>query len=124
MIAVLVCGSRDFADRDLMRRELPARCDLVIHGEASGADYYAGTTADARGLDSLGMPAQWKKHGRSAGPRRNAAMLRVLLALGECGYSVSVLAFPIGESRGTRGMIKLAEKAGVAVRVVESHGEG
>ncbi len=128
MRAILVCGSRNWEDRETIRRELfPGDFlkwpDIVIQGGAEGADRIASLESacvlGAKGVGIIEMPAQWNKHGRSAGPKRNAQMLRVLLALGECGYSVSVLAFPIGESRGTRGMIAMAEKAGVDVRVIE-----
>jgi hypothetical protein len=51
--------------------------------------------------------ADWTTHGKAAGPIRNARM--VALGADVC------LAFPKGESRGTRGCMRLAEKAGIRV---------
>jgi hypothetical protein len=54
--------------------------------------------------------AQWKKHGRAAGPIRNQRML-------DKGKPDLVVAFPGG--RGTADMIRRAERAGVPVRIAD-----
>jgi hypothetical protein len=54
--------------------------------------------------------AQWKKHGRAAGPIRNQRML-------DEGKPDLVVAFPGG--RGTADMIRRAERAGVPVQQVQ-----
>lgn len=55
-------------------------------------------------------PADWSL-GRKAGPLRNQEMV-------DSGIDL-VLAFPKGESPGTRGTIRMAEKAGLKVIVTE-----
>ena len=55
-------------------------------------------------------PADWENNGRAAGPIRNRQMAEIANAL---------IAFPLGESRGTRNMIKLAQEKGLLVRIVE-----
>jgi hypothetical protein len=82
----------------------------LIHGDANGADRLAGEWGTARGITVEAHPADWKKHGRAAGPIRNQKMLEETPAL--------VVAFPGG--KGTADMVKKARQAGVEVFVVES----
>jgi len=63
------------------------------------------------------MPADWNRWGKSAGPRRNTEMLKVLLALVDCGYHGSVEAFPLPNSIGTYDMIRKAQAANVETNV-------
>ena len=117
MNAAIICGSRDWTDsaavEDVVQDLDPDT--IVIHGAARGADRLAQTHAFRHGLQVVPMPAQWKRDGRGAGPIRNSRMLDVLLRLQLCGYGVEVHAFPLGESRGTRHMMRIAAEAGVRV---------
>ena len=79
---VLVCGGRDYTDRGAVFAaldELHARepIALLIHGAARGADSLGGEWAAARGVPVQAFPADWKKHGRAAGPKRNQQMLGI-----------------------------------------------
>jgi hypothetical protein len=56
------------------------------------------------------VEAEWHLHGKSAGPKRNRKMLMAY-------PNARVIGFPMGESRGTRGCMKMAE--GFGMRVVE-----
>lgn len=112
---VLVCGGRDFSGTDVayaaldrLRREYGF--DVVIEGDAHGADRIAGFWARKRRLDNLKFPADWAAHGRAAGPIRNQKML-------DEGKPDLVIAFPGG--RGTADMVRRAETAGVRVVHVE-----
>ena len=107
---VIVCGGRNYTDRDAVFRALDKMhrgflIEAVIHGNASGADRLGGEWATARGVANWPVPAQWSKFGKSAGPRRNQAMLGMGVDL--------VAAFPGGT--GTKDMVRRAEKAGVRV---------
>jgi len=115
---VLVCGGRDFRDSGLVRRVLDlvhrdGTIGLVIHGDASGADRLSGGWADLRGVPVEKHPADWRKHGRAAGPIRNAEMLGSRPDL--------VVAFPGG--RGTADMVRRARTAGIDVLEVSSRPE-
>lgn len=112
---VVVCGGRDFADRNAVARALmpyrPAKVTedsehILILGGAPGADSLAEEWADVWGVRKRVYPADWNAHGRAAGPIRNQRML-------EEGRPDLVLAFPGG--RGTEDMIRRAEAAGVKV---------
>ncbi len=118
--AVLVTGSREWENQDaidaMLRRYDSLKAwtlPVLIHGAAEGADTIGDDLANGLGWTVLDMPAQWNRDG-------NAAMLRVLLALGECGYQTVVEAFPGPKSKGTWDMVKRAERAGVTVHVTKS----
>lgn len=107
---VLVCGGRDFNDKEAVFRALDklhstGRVVLVIHGAAPGADSLAAQWAQEHGIRCTACPADWKTHGKRAGPLRNSHMLTL--------KPDGVVAFPGG--RGTMDMIKQAEAAGVKV---------
>lgn len=114
---VLVCGGRGFTDTefiystlDKLLKEHPI--EVVIEGNALGADRIAGFWARKNGLINLKFPADWDKYKKAAGFIRNREML-------DKGLPDLVVAFPGG--RGTQNMIKLAKKSirGIAVWEVE-----
>ena len=109
---LLVTGGRDFTDRDAIEHallDIDVRPDVVIHGAAAGTDRIAGEVAEAHNLTVWEFPAQWRRYGNSAGPRRNYQMLVE-------GRPTHVLAFP--GDRGAENMIMQASKAGIPVRRV------
>jgi hypothetical protein len=112
---VLVCGGRDYRDQtrawavldDLLDRVKPSL--TVICGAANGADALAADWAIARSVALSWFPADWKRHGKAAGPIRNQKML-------DEGKPDLCIAFPGG--RGTADMVRRAREAGVEVREI------
>lgn len=107
---IIVCGGRDFVDRERAFAALDAAhakrpIGTVVQGGAAGADLLAQQWAKARGVLREEFPARWQEHGRAAGPIRNQAMA-------DAGAD-GCIAFPGG--RGTRDMTTRAELAGIAV---------
>jgi hypothetical protein len=98
---VLVCGGRGYSDRARVYEVLDGLVGVtvLIHGGGTGADVLAGEWAMGRGVQVIEYMADWDRHGRSAGPRRNAQMLRD-------GRVDLVIAFPGGE--GTADMVRRA----------------
>lgn len=108
---VAVTGGRDFNDIERVRRalySLKPKPTLLIHGAAQGADTLAAQVAEEMGIPIEAHPADWEKHGRAAGPIRNAEMVARKPDL--------LLAFPGG--RGTAGHTRLAIAAGIPVKKV------
>lgn len=128
MTTMLVCGGRNYgrlpaalgmdraarlkADKDAfilrealdhLRRERGVT--KVISGGQSGADTLAHRWALSRSIRSIVIRAEWRKHGRSAGPIRNGRMLELKPDF--------VVAFTGGA--GTADMIRQARAAGVEV---------
>lgn len=130
---LLVCGDRNWTDREYMYRVLDELHDkhgitLLIHG-ANGYDedgkssYYSGKPtvrgvdmiahewAQSRGIPVDAHPANWKKRGKAAGPIRNREMLAL-----KPDY---VVGFHPGihRSKGTRDMIRISLEAGIKTEV-------
>lgn len=110
---VIVCGGRDFDDRNYIWRGLDdfhegynGPIAKLVHGGAQGADSEAAEWAKRTGVKAVAVPARWKAFGKAAGPRRNLDMLTTHNP--DC-----VLAFQGG--RGTAHMISVAEASGVKV---------
>jgi hypothetical protein len=123
-IRILVTGSRNWTDSDAAWQALigaireltppgatptthPFSSMTLIHGAARGLDALAAEQARVFGMQLEPYPADWKTFGRAAGPRRNAVMVAA-------GAHIC-LAFPLGASVGTRGCMRLAERAGIRV---------
>jgi hypothetical protein len=133
IMKVLVCGGRKFADRDMVWHTLDTGLAYygvltVIQGDCeTGADLFAREWARRHEdyVDLISEPAQWRdlshedaiirvrkdgtKYDAKAGIRRNQIML-------EKYDPDRVLAFPGG--KGTRDMVKRAEKASIKVKKV------
>ena len=85
---------------------------VVVHGACrAGIDRYAGAAARVIGCAEEPHPADWDTYGKAAGPIRNQAMV-------DLGADLCI-AFPRGESRGTRDCMRRAEAAGIPVEVHE-----
>lgn len=123
---VLVCGGRDFTDKDWLFATLdahhaaePFSC-VIEGGQVSvdpaedgmawekrkkwGADYFARQWANARSISVYTVKAEWRRLGRAAGPIRNQRMIDEYKPT-EC------MAFPGGS--GTNDMLKRARAAGL-----------
>jgi hypothetical protein len=108
---VLVCGGRSYLDHKRVFEVLDGlRPKHVIHGGASGADRCANDWALVRGVRRSIYPADWTRHGRAAGPRRNQLML-------DKEKPDLVVAFPGG--RETADMVSRARAAGVRVMEID-----
>ena len=73
---MLACGGRDYSDAARVNATLDAihaktPVTLLINGGARGADYLAHMWATTRAIDTRIFKADWKTHGKSAGPIRN-----------------------------------------------------
>lgn len=108
---VLVCGGRDYADQatlfgalDMLAERGPI--NSIIQGGASGADKLARMWAITRNEHIDEYPADWRTHGKAAGPIRNQRML-------DEGKPDLVMAFPGG--RGTADMVRRAKAANLHV---------
>lgn len=116
LIRLLVCGDRNWENVRVVRRVLvEIRPDVVIEGEARGADSIAREIAESLRIPVLKYPAQWNRYGRGAGYRRNQQML-------DEGNPTHVVAFhdDVYSSKGTRDMMARAMRAGVPTCVVTS----
>lgn len=107
---VVVTGGRDFDDILAVVGAFHdyGPFDVVAHGGARGADQLAASVARVNRIPTVEYAADWKAHGRAAGPIRNREML-------DHFRPDVVLAFPGG--RGTSDCVKAARERGI--RVIE-----
>ena len=105
----IIAGGRDYqpsADDwetlDEMREKIPIT--EVVCGMAKGADAFGKEWAELRGVPIKRFPADWLRHGKSAGPIRNNEMAH---------YADALVVFPGGV--GTQHMISAAHKQDLPV---------
>lgn len=116
MFRVIVAGSRDFNDYELLKRKMihylsrykPHEVEIVSGG-ARGADALGERFAKEKGCHLKVMKADWDLFGRSAGYIRNAEMAK---------YADACVVFWDGVSKGSKHMINLAEAEGIPVKIV------
>ena len=120
MTRLLVCGGRNFTNRQLLDSVLDnflwgsGSIDVVIEGEARGADTLAREWAESRGIPIEPYPAKWGLYGKRAGPIRNQQMLDE----GKPTYGIAFFDRPQNESRGTADMVWRLENAGINVIIL------
>ena len=112
---VLVTGSRTWSDTEAIRAGLArvwgdGAAVLITGGCPVGADALAEACWRAWGGRVEAHPANWARHGRAAGPRRNAAMIAA-------GAQVCV-AFIRDTSPGATHTVQLARAAGIPTHEV------
>ena len=119
---VVVCAGRGYARADRMFEvlgEYHAKHGISMlghgaccttHGTLRGGDGLAELWAIVNQVPYVGWPAQWDKHGRAAGPRRNADLL-------EWFRPDVCIAFPGGN--GTAGCVAECRRRGIEVVEVD-----
>lgn len=108
---VIIAGGRDFNDLEFLQKKLGNfyyRISEVVSGAAKGADTLGEMWAYSKNIPVKQFPANWKEHGKSAGPIRNREMGK---------YADALIAFWDGKSKGTKDMIGVAIKEGLWVKV-------
>jgi len=117
LFKIVVAGGRSFDDYGLLKDRLDSFTNtksktheiVIVSGTAKGADTLGETYAFEHELAVEMFPAQWDKHGKSAGYKRNAEMANAADA---------VVVFWDGKSKGSKHMIDIAKKVGLPLRVV------
>lgn len=116
MKRLIIAGSRDFDNAELLNSKCLILTSglwqsdrlVVLCGMAQGADKLAYHWAIDHGFKVLEYPADWTKHGKSAGPIRNEEMAK---------NADMLVAFWDGKSPGTKDMILRAIEHGLEIHV-------
>ncbi len=114
---IIVAGSRDFKDAKLLMSTLDeARENFpdmeIVSGMARGADRLGYEYAKLNGIKLHEFYPDWDRLGKSAGHRRNEDMAKFAAPDG------AVIAFWDGVSPGTKGMIELAKRYKLKIKVI------
>lgn len=117
MQRILICGDRNWQNYDIILKVLSDEhqrepVEVVIQGDATGADAMDKQAAIQLGIPVLSFPADWRKHGRSAGPIRNRLQLKE-------GKPTKGLVFHnyLENSKGSKDMSKVMQENGVPYTV-------
>jgi len=116
---IIIAGTRNFTDKHLLFCQMDwilSQLDLqfcniwIVSGTAEGADKLGEEWAEERKITVSRFPPDWNKHGKAAGPIRNAQMAD---AADMC------VVFWDGKSKGTKNMIETALSKGLLVKVIK-----
>lgn len=111
MKKIAVIGSRIFTDFDLLKKELDEYPPFIlVSGGAKGAETLAEQYADEKGYEKIIHLPDKKKHGRGAYRRRNQLIVE---------DADEMIAFCLGESKGTKHSLELARKKGIPVTIIK-----
>lgn len=110
-----VVGTRTFHDYELLKSYLAQvwymwGIDVIVTGDAKGADELAKKYAQEYDIPLLVFRADWDKYGKSAGPIRNAEIVKA---------ADTLIAFWDGKSKGTKNSIAQAKALGLLVIEIE-----
>jgi hypothetical protein len=110
-----IVGSRHFPSREVVQSFLRslAQDTVIVSGGAEGVDSWSVEIGRLLGMKTRVFEADWRRHGRKAGPIRNGEIVRNIDEL---------VAFWDGESRGTLNTIALATEAGLPMRIFDQAG--
>lgn len=111
---IIIAGGRNFIDYTKLCESCDDALQLlddieIVSGTAKGADSLGEEYAKEKGYKITRFPADWDKHGKSAGYKRNAEMAE---------YADGLIAFWDYKSKGTRNMIDLADKFNLKIKIV------
>ena len=116
MNKIIIAGSREFSDYNLLEREVKKFIveenivnPIIISGIAKGADKLGEDFAKKFKLNVELYPADWDSYGKRAGFLRNEQMAK-------CASHCIV--FWDGDSKGTGHMIDLANKYNLKLKVI------
>ena len=121
---IIICGGRHFNDYEALEEKVDQVLDSlemeisqieIVSGHCVRADRLGEQYAENHQVKCSVFPAEWKKHGRSAGPLRNSQMIRYA---SESDRPV-VIAFVSPRSRGTKDTVRKANREGMEVFVYE-----
>lgn len=115
MSRLAIVGSRGYQHLQLVAAFVSGLrpSTVVVSGGARGVDRAAEQAARSLGRAVDVLPAEWQRHGRSAGYRRNEQLVASVDGL---------VAFWDGASRGTAHSIRLARQRGIWLRVYGPRG--
>jgi hypothetical protein len=108
----IIAGSRNIEDYELLLDAINASgfsISEILSGKARGVDAMGESYGRKHKIPLKYFPADWNKHGKSAGIRRNIEMAENADAL---------IALWDGKSKGTYHMIETAKKKGLKVFVM------
>ena len=118
LTVLAVSGSRWWSDSDILFETLDKfqekfGCDILVTGNAKGADEFAVYWGRVRKIVVDSLRPEWMKYGKAAGPIRNTEII---------SRATHLIAFPIGSKKtspGTWDTIGKAMRKKIPVQLVQ-----
>lgn len=114
---VVVAGSRSIEDYDAVKEAIENSgfdIDVIVSGGARGVDRMGEIYGKENAIPVQICPADWDKHGKVAGLKRNEKM---------ADYASALVAVWDGESSGTEHMIQQAYNRNMPIVVYFPHND-
>lgn len=114
MFKIIIAGSREFNDYNFLKSKLDLltsrlKEDIeIVSGTCKGADLLGEQYAEEKGYNTTRFPADWDKHGKSAGFKRNVEMAE---------YADACVVFHVNNSKGSQHMINEAKQKKLQLKV-------
>jgi hypothetical protein len=134
MPCLIITGTRDRSYSrsqflTIFTRHLQTDSYVILGDCPTGIDRYALDYVKEKGIAHNVHIANWYPNGKywsGAGPLRNSKMIEeaVVWSIIHPSDQVLCLAFPKGNSPGTRNCISLAKRSGIEVEVIEWQPDG
>ncbi|MBR4100013.1 MAG: DUF2493 domain-containing protein [Clostridia bacterium] len=113
---IVVAGGRDYENYEEAKRYIDFCIEniknkhtlIFISGGCKGADMIGERYAKENGFEIERYLADWKRYGKSAGPKRNKQMAQI---------ADFIICFWDGKSKGTKSMIEYAKTLNKPTRV-------
>jgi hypothetical protein len=114
--SVLICGDRNYTNVMCVRDYLISipKNTIIIVGGCSGVDKIAENEAKNLNIQVKVFNADWSKYGKSAGPIRNAEMLK------ENPFQIVIFHDNIKSSKGSKDMMTKGLQAGIETILFEN----
>jgi len=94
------------------------QAELVVSGDARGADQFARLIARELELPLLLYLPNWERYGKRGGFERNTDIAR------ECDICLAILSHPLSESRGSADTIRKCRAMGKRVVIIHAFADG
>lgn len=121
ILKILVTGDRDWDDIKFVHETLRGyrAGTILVHGACRGADVISAAIGQALGFEVRSYPADWDANGKKAGRLRNQEMLDKEHTPESPIDLVIAFHRDIEKSKGTKHMLSISEKAGIACELYQ-----
>jgi hypothetical protein len=118
-VRIIITGDRNWRCEALAERIVVRLIDrygrsvTIVHGAASGVDQSFARAATFANITQEPHPADWRKHGKAAGPKRNGEMVKA-------GATLCIAVHrDINASKGTKDCVRQCLAAGIPVWLID-----
>lgn len=123
MIYLGIVGSRDYTDYKTFSecinnwQKNNGTINVIVTGDCRGTDKLVRKYAIEHNIELIVHQADWKKYGKSAGPKRNTLIINEL----SLHNNSHLIAFPLKSSIGTWDSVKKAKEKNIDTQIIKEY---